>query len=568
MPIEAKLTLDTKQYKSKLNGAAQDTNKVLNGIKKGSGGVTGAVTGIGNAFKALGGAASNSLGGIGTAFSQFGSLVTGFAMGPIGMLTAAISAAVAALGGVIKMGLDLDKIGKSAKGVGLTAQEMQALEYASKKAGIEISETMTLLTKIDDATKQAENGVSRYIKALHAVGLSYTDLKDKSPIDQFKEVAKAVQNMNGDLPTDFTDVFGKRSKQMFGKIGAEDDMVKNIDDFMETNKGASNDLVKKGEVFANAMTDFIQTLKDGILQSKAFGDALATLTEIINSMNQNKDAVKKGGGFIINVLKNAASHMTGGLVGMVSLGMDIMKHMMGVETPQTKDVETKEEEKKKENKKEEKKEEKEIKKETKEQIEAKKKLIEAENELLRLQEESKKIGEVTSNEAKDFTTYNTKGLPKELAKKIREQESQIRQKAEQKTTNFAENYDKQSQRNMMKQVGLDYQAGLEDLFDQATKAKGYKLSDKEKEGLKKVYDRNKQFDRLTGEKNALMKQMDTKTFTNSLTEIGGWAGGGMAVGPQQQIISRMAEIQDTLNKIAYFGNNTYRQTYNMTRGIM
>lgn len=88
---------------------------------------------------------------------------------------------------------EVDKIAKTARGIGVSFNELQAFQLAAGEfAGVEGPQAAEMLAKLGRRAGDAANGLGESVKAFELVGLTVDEIRDKSPIQLFQMVADKI----------------------------------------------------------------------------------------------------------------------------------------------------------------------------------------------------------------------------------------------------------------------------------------------------------------------------------------------------------------------------------------
>ena len=125
--------------------------------------------------------------GIGGIIDRVKSLSSGFS--GIGGAAAVVAGAIAA---VAKSARDhLQEVAKISKSLDTSLQDAERISYAATATGTDVS---AMFGKIGEARSKALLGGAEEQTAFARIGISFTDLKEKSPADLFWAIAKAAES--------------------------------------------------------------------------------------------------------------------------------------------------------------------------------------------------------------------------------------------------------------------------------------------------------------------------------------------------------------------------------------
>ena len=110
----------------------------------------------------------------------------------------------------------IDKVTKSARGLGMSAQALEQWQHAASLAGVSNESMVKAFNKLPLVIGQAQQGLATYQRAFKLLGLDANQLANLSPAEQMKELATAISQIQN--PTDRASLV----MQLFGsRIGAE-----------------------------------------------------------------------------------------------------------------------------------------------------------------------------------------------------------------------------------------------------------------------------------------------------------------------------------------------------------
>lgn len=176
----------------------------------------------------------------------------------MGAMAGKLKGAFAAMGGAMVLsGIveKFDRIGKVAKRVGMTAEEVQRLAHASKLAGTSFETLQAILTRLQRRIGEAlQNPASAAAQAFNELGLSATALKDMGLKEQFFAVADAFKSTEGSVEgvaslMKLLDTEARNLIPLFQEGGT------GIQDMMSSATVASNATVKALEKVSDKLTE-------------------------------------------------------------------------------------------------------------------------------------------------------------------------------------------------------------------------------------------------------------------------------------------------------------------------
>lgn len=190
---------------------------------------------------------------------------------------AGIGIAIAALS-KIKTTIDpiasrLDDIGKASKRIGITTNEFQELAFAARRTGVSTETVEKSFKRMQKVIFDAKKGLSTSRDALNALGLSYQDLENKSPLEQFEMIARRLA-----LVEDVTlknavaqDVFGRSGMAISPMISQYDKLKQELKDI---NGIMSEEAIKSAEDYKDAIEN-LSTSFDALIAASGIIDNMA-----------------------------------------------------------------------------------------------------------------------------------------------------------------------------------------------------------------------------------------------------------------------------------------------------
>lgn len=169
--------------------------------------------------------------------------------------TAAITATATAITYLTKKSGDMvDTNAKAARRLGMTYNELTALNYAAGLAGVSSDKLTTALEKMADTLGAAQFGESAAVRAFEQIGLSVEQLSRLSPERQFRAIANAISQIED--PSQRI----AAARDIFGRGGA------GILNVLEGGAAAIDDATQKIQTFGLALsslqTDAIEYMND------------------------------------------------------------------------------------------------------------------------------------------------------------------------------------------------------------------------------------------------------------------------------------------------------------------
>src|SRR4051812_29392064 len=109
-----------------------------------------------------------------------------------------------------------DEINKASQRTGIAVEELSALKYAADQSGSSLGDLEVSLKKMSVLITNAREGQKQAIETLSKLGLTFDDLKDRTPDVQFKVIADNLAKVTGATTKASLaiDVFGKSGTQL------------------------------------------------------------------------------------------------------------------------------------------------------------------------------------------------------------------------------------------------------------------------------------------------------------------------------------------------------------------
>ncbi|MGJ8677228.1 MAG: hypothetical protein ACSHX0_06905 [Akkermansiaceae bacterium] len=156
--------------------------------------------------------AKGMIAGLGKVVKKVG--LAAIAVGAAAAVAGLVGLSIAARG--VREALNIgSRLSDVAANTGLLAGEVAVLERAFEDAGIAGGKVQPVITKMQRAMVEAEEGVLTYKRAFDALGLSLDDLRAMSPAAQFEAIQQALAGVQDPAER------SARAMQIFGKSGAD-----------------------------------------------------------------------------------------------------------------------------------------------------------------------------------------------------------------------------------------------------------------------------------------------------------------------------------------------------------
>lgn len=92
---------------------------------------------------------------------------------------------------------ELDRLAKLARGLGLTAQELQQIEFTLDRLGGDPASIRNLFVSLNKALGEAETGSKEYVDSFLQIGVNFRDLGKLKPVEQFLLIRDAMEAAGG-----------------------------------------------------------------------------------------------------------------------------------------------------------------------------------------------------------------------------------------------------------------------------------------------------------------------------------------------------------------------------------
>lgn len=258
---------------------------------------------------------------VGNAFSTAAKTV-----GKIG--TAVVGAASAVGAGAMAMANKTaeytDQVDKLSERTGIGREELQRWMHAADQSGVSVDSLKMATKKMSDVISDAGNGSKTAIDALNGLGLSYDELKNKSPEEAFNQVSAALADMEQGTQRNAlgADVFGKAYTEMLPLLNAGSDgmaaLKKEADDLGIV---MSEDAVKAGVVFGDTLAN-VKDAAGGMMNQ--IGSALIPVLQTVLDLIIDNIPVISG------MFQTLAPILSQALTGMLPPLMDLAQQLLPI----------------------------------------------------------------------------------------------------------------------------------------------------------------------------------------------------------------------------------------------
>jgi hypothetical protein len=151
----------------------------------------------------------------------------------------------------------LDRVGKKAAAMGESVTKLQSLSHALKEvAGMDASKTEAALQRLQRTVGQAAEGSGKAAKAFAELGLNAQQMAAMTPTDQFRAVAKAMENYGSqtDKARLAQDIFGHSSKEVILALTTQAEALREAEEWAK----------KYGLTITDSQSEAIQSANDSL----------------------------------------------------------------------------------------------------------------------------------------------------------------------------------------------------------------------------------------------------------------------------------------------------------------
>ncbi len=182
-----------------------------------------------------------------------------------------------------------DKIAKTAKILGITAQEFQSLSFAAERSGVSVGELESGMKFLSKTLGEAANKGGESLKKFNAIGVNLwtdsTKTKMRSTVDILNDISKAYAKLTnaGDKAFLSTQLFGRSGLGLSTMMAdGSTTLADYIDEYNKLGGGFSDNGAQHAESFKDALTN-LNVVLDSLKSS--IGESLfPKLTEIFKSL--------------------------------------------------------------------------------------------------------------------------------------------------------------------------------------------------------------------------------------------------------------------------------------------
>lgn len=182
-----------------------------------------------------------------------------------------------------------DKIAKTAKILGITAQEFQSLSFAAERSGVSVGELESGMKFLSKTLGEAANKGGASLEKFNAIGVNLwtdsTKTKMRSTVDILNDISKAYAKLTnaGDKAFLSTQLFGRSGLGLSTMMSdGSTTLADYIDEYNKLGGGFSDNGAQHAESFKDALTN-LNVVLDSLKSS--IGESLfPKLTEIFKSL--------------------------------------------------------------------------------------------------------------------------------------------------------------------------------------------------------------------------------------------------------------------------------------------
>jgi len=215
----------------------------------------------------------------------FQSGIAGFAAKAAGLVTAfvGIQQSVAAFNKSLSMGGRLDDLSKT---TGATAGELLLLEKAFELAGSSADAVGPAIARLNRFMVEASNGGAAQVETMNKLGLSYDQLKGRTPTEQMQLLAKSIMALP--TPAQRTaaamDIFGRSGSTLIplfanfsGELDKAQGYLGSLPGLMDQSAGAMADMEDDIGALGDKFNQFVAGLVAGAAGADNFASAIAKI---------------------------------------------------------------------------------------------------------------------------------------------------------------------------------------------------------------------------------------------------------------------------------------------------
>lgn len=212
----------------------------------------------------------------------------------------------AALGGAIasmarygaQVAAAADQTTKFAGRIGISAAELQKLQFAASQTGVSANQLNTGLQRMTRRVQDAAAGTGPAVKALKQMGLAASDLAAMKPEDQFRAIADAMENVSDKTRVAFA-LFDSEGVGLINTMRGGADAVDELTDAAEEMDRVIGDAARDKLAAFNDQLDVLNR------QTETFaGVTMARLVVTWEQFNAQLEAAEQNGGIVSRTMEN------------------------------------------------------------------------------------------------------------------------------------------------------------------------------------------------------------------------------------------------------------------------
>lgn len=171
------------------------------------------------------------------------------------------------IGGVVAamndLANELDSIGKRAHLLGVTAEELQKIQIMADHAGLSSEKLTASMRFLVRTIGDIQNGNTAALKTFNQLGISFDEIKAKSPYEQLLSVLSALSKIENTNKRNAlaAKLFAAEGQSMVNMAKDLEQALKAVNEQQEKGYIATNEQVKQAEAFNDAWTDFTNAAK-------------------------------------------------------------------------------------------------------------------------------------------------------------------------------------------------------------------------------------------------------------------------------------------------------------------
>lgn len=233
-----------------------------------------------------------------------------------------------------------DNIDKMSQKIGISAEAYQEWAHICESSGTSVDIFQGAMKTLSQVITEAGEGTQGAVDKLEALGLSYDDLKSKSPDEQLQAVVSALQNMDqgAERTAAATGVLGRAATELGPVLNMTAEETRALADEAHTyGMIMSDDAVKASAAYNDALNNMNRTIEG--VKNTMVAEFLPGITDIMNGFSDLVAGVEGGGekikeGFskVAEAFKRVLPQLTSTLkeviIGIAEVAPDIIKALI------------------------------------------------------------------------------------------------------------------------------------------------------------------------------------------------------------------------------------------------